>query len=200
MVNLTKIYTKSGDDGTTGLGTGKRVSKTDIRVGAYGSVDETNAFVGVAICQIPSDQKRLAEVLNAVQHDLFDLGADLCTPIVPDEDAKGVLRITADQTQWLESVIDEVNADLESLKSFVLPAGTPLATALHVARTVCRRAERDVAQLLEAEPKATSAETMRYLNRLSDLLFVLARAANRGAQGDVLWVPGKNRVRGTDSR
>lgn len=203
MVKLTKIYTRSGDDGTTGLGTGKRVSKTDARVVAYGSVDETNASLGPAICAIGTTaaptQERIGVVLRAIQHDLFDVGADLCMPIERDQDQEMMLRITPEQTAWLESVIDEFNADLEPLKSFVLPSGSPLASGLHVARTVCRRAERDVAQLLHDEAEQTSIETMRYLNRLSDLLFVLARVANRDSGGDVLWVPGKNRTRGSDS-
>lgn len=200
MVKLTKIYTRSGDDGTTGLGTGKRVAKTDPRVEAYGSVDETNATLGPVRCAIPQDpspiEQRIAVVVGAIQHDLFDVGADLCMPIEPGEDPEMMLRITSEQTAWLESVIDELNAELEPLKSFVLPSGTPLAATLHVARTVCRRAERDVALLLHVEPEQTSIEAMRYLNRLSDLLFVLARVANLGHGGDVLWVPGKNRSRG----
>ncbi|MBL4590980.1 MAG: cob(I)yrinic acid a,c-diamide adenosyltransferase [Phycisphaerales bacterium] len=204
MVKLNKIYTRTGDDGTTGLGTGKRVRKADPRVIAYGVVDEANAFLAECLCRVPADApgaKRLGEVLIAVQNDLFDVGADLCIPIRPDEDQSKMLRITAEQTQWLESVIDEFNAQLKSLTSFVLPGGSRLSASLHIARTVCRRAERDVSILLEDEPKATSMETMRYLNRLSDLLFVLARSANRqeygGAKGDVLWIPGKNRSRGT---
>ncbi len=206
MVKLNKIYTRSGDDGTTGLGTGDRVRKADPRVVAYGSVDETNAFVAMCACCIPTDSKRggrLGEALTAIQHDLFDVGADLCIPIAEGEDQSGMLRITAEQTAWVESVIDEYNADLQPLTSFVLPGGSVLAAQLHVARTVCRRAERDVSVLLEIEPDSTSMETMRYLNRLSDLLFVLARCANQeqlgGPGGDVVWVPGKNRSRIQDS-
>lgn len=199
MVKLTKIYTRSGDDGTTGLGTGKRVPKTDPRVVAYGSVDETNASLGPVLCEIAGGNgaggQRMAVVVGAIQNDLFDVGADLCMPIEAGEDPSMMLRITADQTAWLETVIDEFNAQLQPLTSFVLPSGTPLASALHVARTVCRRAERDIAHLLHFEPQRTSLETMRYLNRLSDLLFVLARVANLGNGGDVLWVPGKNRTR-----
>ncbi|MCA9303916.1 MAG: cob(I)yrinic acid a,c-diamide adenosyltransferase, partial [Phycisphaerales bacterium] len=175
MVKLTKIYTRSGDDGTTGLGTGKRVPKTDPRVVAYGSVDETNASLGPVLCALAGSEdpceQRIATVVGAIQHDLFDVGGDLCMPIGPGEDSAMMLRITPEQTRWLETVIDEFNAQLEPLTSFVLPSGTPLASALHVSRTVCRRAERDTAHLLHIEPQKTSMETMRYLNRLSDLLF-----------------------------
>ncbi len=196
MVKLTKIYTRTGDSGTTGLGTGERVPKGDLRVASYGSVDETNAAVGVAV--IHADEGgAMWKRLRAIQHDLFDLGADLCTPIKADEDPALVLRITQGQVDALEAAIDGWNKDLEALTSFVLPGGTALAAALHVARTVCRRAEREVSELLLKEPERTSGLTMTYLNRLSDLLFVMGRAANDpelgGGSGDVLWVPGKNR-------
>jgi cob(I)alamin adenosyltransferase len=196
MVKLTKIYTRTGDSGTTGLGTGERVPKGDLRVASYGSVDETNAVVGVAVTHAEVDSA-MWKRLRAIQHDLFDLGADLCTPIKPDEDPAMVLRITQGQVDALEVAIDGWNKDLEALTSFVLPGGTALAAALHVARTVCRRAEREVAELLLKEPERTSGLTMTYLNRLSDLLFVMGRVANDpemgGGSGDVLWVPGKNR-------
>lgn len=194
MVKLTKIYTRSGDSGTTGLGTGKRVPKHDPRVEAYGSVDEANAALGLAVCTARAEQSPLADLLESLQHDLFDVGADLCMPIEPDEQEGTALRITADRVRVLESVIDEHNADLAPLNSFVLPGGARLAAELHLARTVCRRAERVVAHLHQLEPEATSALTIQYLNRLSDLLFVLSRFVNGKGDGDVLWVPGKNRT------
>lgn len=198
MVKLTKIYTKAGDDGRTMLGSGARVSKADLRVESYGTVDETNAAVGAAVlaCSGSPELAALALMLREVQHDLFDVGADLCTPITPGESPGGRLRVLASQTGRLEVLIDEHNAGLAPLSSFVLPGGSPAACALHMARTICRRAERIVAALLEAEPDTTSTETMRYLNRLSDLLFVLARVANDGGESDVLWQPGKTRPSG----
>jgi len=194
MVKLTKIYTRSGDAGTTGLGSGKRVPKAHPRVEAYGGVDETNAFVGVAIAEAQSTHPRLAEHLERIQHDLFDLGADLCTPIAQDESPGAALRITAEQISAIEKLIDQYNADLETLSSFILPGGCKLAADLHVARTVCRRAERAVSTLIEQETKSTSILTMQYLNRLSDLLFVLARVANDNGSNDILWVACKNRT------
>lgn len=193
MVKLTKIYTRSGDQGTTGLGTGKRVSKHDPRVEAYGMVDEANAVLGVCVTTARVEHAELAIRLEGLQHDLFDLGADLCMPIMEGEVDGHALRITAARVTAIETMIDEHNADLAPLDSFVLPGGTRLAAELHVARTVCRRAERAVAHLLEVEPKQTSVLTMQYLNRLSDLLFVLSRFVNDKGRGDVLWVPGKNR-------
>ncbi|MGV6814550.1 MAG: cob(I)yrinic acid a,c-diamide adenosyltransferase [Phycisphaerales bacterium] len=196
MVKLTKIYTRTGDSGTTGLGTGARVPKAHPRVEAYGCVDETNAFVGLAVATARESHPAMLGMLERIQHDLFDLGADLCTPIRPDESSQAALRVTADQIMALEHAIDSYNADLSALTSFVLPSGSRLASELHVARTVCRRAERVVSVLIEAETEATSGLTMQYLNRLSDLLFVLARVANDLGKGDVLWVPGKNRSEG----
>ena len=193
MVKLTKIYTRSGDKGTTGLGTGKRVAKSHPRVEAYGCVDETNAFLGLAVCSAQESHQALVEPLQLIQHDLFDLGADLCTPITKDEAPDAALRITEPQIKQLEDLIDEYNADLSDLTSFILPGGSKLAADLHVVRTVCRRAERVVSQLIELEPDKTSILTMQYLNRLSDLLFVLSRSANNQGKDDVLWVPGKNR-------
>jgi len=190
MVKLTKIYTRTGDSGTTGLGSGERVGKSSIRVEAYGGVDETNAAVGVAILYAEGAMKGL---LESIQHDLFDVGADLCMPIKEGEDAGMVLRVTQGQVDRLEEGIDVWNKDLGSLTSFVLPGGTALSCHLHVARTVCRRAERDVAGLIEVEGERTNGLVMVYLNRLSDLLFVLGRAGNVGGKGDVLWVAGKNR-------
>jgi len=194
MVKLTRNYTKSGDRGQTALGTGVRVDKDDPRVEAYGSVDEVNAAIGVARAQAQdAGHDALRTLLGAVQHDLFDLGADLCIPIEPGEDPDKVLRITQEQVDGVEREIDRFNEGLGSLTSFVLPAGTPLAAHLHLARTICRRAERRVATLAREQPDATSGLAIMYLNRLSDLLFVLARAANQASGGDTLWVPGSGR-------
>jgi len=185
-VHLTRIYTKTGDDGTTGLGDMSRVAKTAPRIGAYADVDETNAAVGVALVLggLPED---MAAVLRQVQNDLFDVGADLCTPVT-DNPAYPPLRVTDAYVERLEQACDSFNAGLAKLDSFILPGGTAGAALLHVARTVARRAERSVWALVEAEPAATSRTPALYLNRLSDLLFILARAANPG--GDVLWRPG----------
>jgi cob(I)alamin adenosyltransferase len=199
MVKLTKIYTRTGDDGTTGLGNAARVPKDDPRVEAYGIVDEANAALGVAIVEcergLPSSPHldAIARHLRAIQNDLFDLGADLCVPGAPAADAGSRLRVTPEQVTRLERLIDEWNADLPTLHSFVLPGGTPAAAALHVARTSVRRAERAVVTLHTRAPEATNLETVRYLNRLSDLLFVLARVANNRGGGDVLWIPGAHR-------
>jgi cob(I)alamin adenosyltransferase len=198
MVKLNRIYTKTGDAGTTGLGDGKRVAKDDPRVEAYGSVDEANAAVGVVVtiaaqAQPGTATARVADLLRRIQHDLFDVGADLCVPIEKGEKPGDKLRITAEQTKHLEDAIDCYNHELKPLNSFVLPGGSPLAAAMHVARTVCRRAERCVVTLHAAQPERTNAESIKYLNRLSDLLFVLARVANDNGAGDVLWVPGQNR-------
>ncbi|MBL9033046.1 MAG: cob(I)yrinic acid a,c-diamide adenosyltransferase [Phycisphaerae bacterium] len=197
MVKLTKIYTRTGDDGTTGLGTGARVPKSSLRVEAYGAVDEANAAIGLAVVASRASDagERGAEIgslLASIQQDLFDAGADLCVPLVSGESGK--LRIVATQTARLEAAIDRFNERLAPLTSFVLPGGTALAAALHLARTVTRRAEREVVRLTEAEPRGVSPEVVKYLNRLSDLLFVLSRAANGGS--DVLWVPGANRGTG----
>ena len=189
MVKLNKIYTRTGDAGTTGLVRGPRRAKHDLRVEAYGTVEEANAFIGQARLT-SSTRPRIDAVLSRIQNDLFDLGSDLATPgaDAPDADYPS-LRIRPVQTIWLEQQIDQFNAALQPLTSFILPGGTPLAVSLHLARTVTRRAERLVAALLEAEPE-TSVEPLRYLNRLSDLLFVLGRVANNNGAGDVLWVPG----------
>ena len=185
-VHLTRIYTRTGDDGTTALGDMSRVPKTDARVSAYADTDETNAAVGVAVAigSLPDD---LRAVLRRVQNDLFDVGADLCTPIRPDNNYPQ-LRVTERYLERLEQWCDEYNAALPKLNSFVLPGGTPVAAALHVARTVCRRAERSVWRLVGEDPDGTNVLAARYLNRLSDLLFILARTAN--PDGDVLWQPG----------
>lgn len=181
-VNLTRIYTRLGDDGETHLGDMSRVPKTDARIEAYGTVDELNATLGV-VRALPEMPAPLSDRLARIQNDLFDVGADLS---VPADDERDRLRVAAEQTAWLERVIDEVLEGLEPLKSFVLPGGTPAAAQLHVARTVCRRAERRVL----AMGRAASPEVVRYLNRLSDLLFVLAREANAG--DEPLWEPGRS--------
>lgn len=192
MVKLNRIYTKSGDDGTTALGIAERVMKTHPRVEAYGSVDEANAIVGLAVVEADrANDKPTGDLLRSIQHDLFDVGADLCVPV---GDEKGeALRVTTAQTERLEQEIDRANEKLAELKSFVLPGGSPLSAALHAARTVARRAERRVITLAESEPDRVNAEVIRYLNRLSDLLFVLARHANDDGASDVLWKPGANR-------
>lgn len=190
MVKLNKIYTRTGDDGTTGLGDGSRVQKDSLRVEAYGMVDSANAALGVAVVAAgQAGDGPMADLLASMQQDLFDVGADLCTP----QDGKQRLRIVPSQVDRLEGLIDEHNADLEPLQSFVLPGGTPLAAALHVARTTARDAERRVVSLLRADPDGTNPLTVHYLNRLSDLLFVLARLANDRGKTDVLWKPGANR-------
>lgn len=199
MVRLSKIYTKVGDAGQTMLGDGNFVPKTSPRVEAYGTVDEANAALGVALCAMPQTvaaaHPRLSRELELIQHDLFDCGADLCTPIEPGEAPGAKLRIIAAQTARLEHLIDHYNEPLGPLNSFVLPGGSPWSAQLHVARTVTRRAERCVASLLTAEPDSTNPETLIYLNRLSDLLFVLARVANVACgAGDHLWKPGHSRT------
>lgn len=200
MVKLNRIYTRTGDDGTTGLGTGGRVGKDEPRVEAYGTVDEANAVIGSAIAMAGAFETgalgdRVLTILRDIQHDLFDVGADLCIPIGPGETAGSKLRVTPAQVDRLERLIDEYNEGLGALTSFVLPGGSRLAAGLHVARTVVRRAERRVVTLRGLENAETSEVVVRYLNRLSDLLFVLARAANDNGATDVLWVPGTNRNR-----
>jgi cob(I)alamin adenosyltransferase len=194
MVRLNKIYTRTGDDGTTGLGSGERRRKDDLRVTAYGTVDEANAALGLARLST-ADDTELDAMLSAIQNDLFDLGADLATPPSDTPPAYEALRITQPQVDRLEREIDRLNADLSPLRSFVLPGGTAAAAALHLARTICRRAERLMVALAEKEP--VGAPALKYVNRLSDFLFVAARYVNHKAEGegggDVLWVPGKNR-------
>jgi cob(I)alamin adenosyltransferase len=185
-VHLTRIYTRTGDDGTTALGDGSRVRKTDPRVTAYADSDETNAAIGTAMA-LGALPKRVTEVLARLQNDLFDVGADLCTP-VQAEQTRSRLRLTEDYVTRLEGWCDEFNAELAALNSFILPGGTPGAALLHQARTLARRAERSAWALYEADPDRTNPLTVRYLNRLSDLLFILARVANPA--GDVLWQPG----------
>lgn len=195
MVKLNRIYTRTGDDGTTGLATGERIPKDDLRVECYGTVDEANAFVGLAIIACAADPalREVTEVLRSIQHDLFDLGADLATPIAPGENPGQRLRVPPAQTDRLEPIIDRFNDGLASLNSFVLPGGSAASAALHAARTVVRRAERLAVQLRRRDSRSTSAEVVRFLNRLSDLLFVLGRVANDMGAADVLWVPGANR-------
>ena len=188
MVVLNRIYTRTGDKGETGLGSGKRVQTFDTRIEAYGTVDETNACVGVARLHAEGN---LDVMLARVQNDLFDLGADLCVPEDGSEIAAKALRIVDAQVDRLEREIDVMNESLQPLRSFVLPGGTALAAHLHVARTVCRRAERLIVKLAQSEPVGAAA--VKYSNRLSDFLFVAARYANL-SRGDVLWVPGANRT------
>ncbi len=197
MVRLSKIYTKTGDDGTTGLGDGSRVPKTDLRVEAYGTVDEANAALGLCVIEARRETSERAlemvKLLTTIQNDLFDVGADLCCPPAADETPGSRLRITPQQSQRLEHAIDRYNEYLKPLDSFILPGGTPLAAALHLARTISRRAERCVVALASQQPATTNPETVIYLNRLSDLLFVLARVANDNGAKDVKWVPGASR-------
>lgn len=191
MVKLNKIYTRTGDDGTTGLVDGSRLSKSDLRVRAYGDVDETNAVIGLV--RLHLENRKLDDMLSRIQNDLFDLGADLATPL-PKEgeaDSEYALRIVESQTTRLEKELDELNEDLEPLKSFVLPGGHPPAAYLHQARTVCRRAERVCVALAKTEE--VNPHAIQYLNRLSDYLFVAARWTNDQGQADVKWVPGANR-------
>ena len=195
MVVLNKIYTKTGDDGSTGLGDGSRRPKHDLRVAAYGSVDEANAVIGLCRLHAGADPAGTDTVLAAIQNDLFDLGADLATPEADKHDAgaktgRERLRVTDAQVARLESEIDRMNAGLEPLRSFVLPGGSAMAAHLHLARTVTRRAERNIVELAAHEPVNPAA--IRYINRLSDFLFVAARIANDSGKRDVLWVPGKN--------
>ena len=189
MVYLHRIYTRSGDSGETTLGDGQRVAKTHPRISAYGGVDELNSVLGIALAAgVPDD---LARRLQHVQNDLFDLGADLCVPESDEPSEHPPLRITSAQVETLERWIDQCTERLEPLTSFVLPGGTPAAAHLHLARTVCRRVEIDVLRLSELE--TLNRQTSIYLNRLSDLLFVMARLCNNEGRADVLWVPGKSR-------
>ncbi len=191
MVKLNKIYTRTGDDGSTGLVDGSRLSKSSARVRAYGEVDETNAVIGLV--RLHLENLSLDQVLARIQNDLFDLGADLATPLPAkgEADSEYALRIIPSQAERLERELDQLNDDLEPLTSFVLPAGSPPSAYLHQARTVCRRAERTVVEMMETEPVNPAALT--YLNRLSDFLFVAARWCNDQGETDVKWVPGQNR-------
>ena len=193
MVVLNRIYTRTGDDGTTALGSGERRKKSDVRISAYGTVDETNSAIGMARLTTATEFPELDAMLGRIQNDLFDLGADLATPPAGPEAEDRALRIVQSQVDRLEAEIDALNADLSPLRSFVLPGGTATATALHLARTICRRAERLMVELREERHETVSAPALGYVNRLSDFLFVASRACNDRGGGDVLWVPGKNR-------
>jgi cob(I)alamin adenosyltransferase len=190
MVFISKIYTRSGDHGETGLGDGSRVPKDHPRVAAYGSVDELNAVLGLLISHDPRGAE--TPLLRSIQNELFDVGADLCVPVLPDETPGARLRIRPDQAARLEKAIDRLNEKLTPLTSFILPGGTQAAAWCHLARTVCRRAERDVITLAHREP--LNPQVVIYLNRLSDLLFVLARVYNNNGSDDVLWQPGQTQT------
>ena len=194
MVVLNRIYTRTGDDGTTALGSGERRPKYDLRVAAYGTVDETNAAIGVVRLHL-AGAGGLDTMLGLIQNDLFDLGADLAVPEREGKETKKAerLRVVASQVERLERDIDALNDKLAHLTSFVLPGGTPAAAYLHVARTICRRAERVMVELAAKPGEQVGAAGIQYMNRLSDFLFVASRAANHNGAGDVLWVPGQNR-------
>jgi cob(I)alamin adenosyltransferase len=201
MVRLNKIYTRTGDDGSTALGDGRRRKKNDPRIIAYGSVDETNSAIGLARLSTQGsshpDLLAIERVLARAQNDLFDLGADLCVPeerkVESKKAAHAPLRVTKGQVAALEHAIDALNADLSPLRSFVLPAGSSAAAALHLARSICRRAERDMVALAQIKDEKVGEAALAYINRLSDYLFVAARFANGRGGGDVLWVPGAGR-------
>ena len=193
MVKLNKIYTRTGDDGTTGLGTGERRLKSDLRVEAYGTVDETNATIGLARLHTGKSHPEIDAMLGLIQNDLFDLGADLCMPDTGKKLDYESLRIIAAQTARIEADIDRLNKQLKPLKSFILPGGTPAAAALHLARTVARRAERIMVALAQNPAEHVNAEGIKYINRVSDFLFVAGRVVNDNGNADVLWIPGKNR-------
>jgi cob(I)alamin adenosyltransferase len=194
MVILNRIYTRTGDDGTTSLGSGARRKKYDLRVDAYGTVDEANAVIGLVRLHTAGDtalDKSLDKSLGRIQNDLFDVEADLCLAEKGPGGAK--LTVTDAQVAWLEAEIDRLNAGLEPLKSFILPGGSPASAYLHLARTVCRRAERIMVELKDQPGEVVSAPSLKYINRLSDYLFVAGRYANNKGVGDVLWAPGQNR-------
>lgn len=193
MVKLNKIYTRTGDDGTTGLVAGPRRRKDDLRIDCFGTIDEANAAVGMARVALGRGEAlaRIDAMLSMIQNDLFDLGADLATPHTDEKQEFEPLRIVQGQVDRLERDIDALNADIPPLRSFILPGGSAAAAALHLARTICRRAERLMVELAARE--SVSPEALRYANRLSDFLFVAARACNDNGASDVLWVPGANR-------
>lgn len=192
MVILNKIYTKTGDDGTTALGTGERRLKFDQRIEAYGTVDETNAAIGLARLHTEG-MDDLHAMLLRIQNDLFDLGADLATPEGDEKPAYEPLRLIESQVERIEADIDILNKNLSPLRSFILPGGSPAAAALHLARTIARRAERLIVQLAETPGEHVNPSGIRFMNRVSDFLFVAARYANNGGADDILWVPGENR-------
>jgi len=192
MVKLNKIYTRTGDDGTTGLAGGERRKKYDLRIAAYGTIDEVNAAIGIARLHTAGDAGLDAD-LSRIQNDLFDLGADLATPGKGQGPGGARLTVTAKQVTWLEAEIDRFNAALSPLKSFVLPGGSAAAAYLHLARTLARRAERLIAELKDRPDESVSSDVLKYVNRLSDFLFVASRYANDKGVQDVLWKPGENR-------
>jgi cob(I)alamin adenosyltransferase len=192
MVILNKIYTRTGDDGTTALGGGERRKKYDLRIAAYGTLDETNAAIGVARLHT-AGEPALDAALSRIQNDLFDAGADLATPSKGKGPGGARLTVTAAQVAWLEREIDRLNEELEPLRSFVLPGGLPAAAYLHLARTICRRAERLIAELMDTADESVTTEVLHYVNRLSDYLFVAARYANDKGAIEILWRPGENR-------
>lgn len=192
MVKLNKIYTKTGDDGTTGLGSGERRKKYDLRVESYGTVDEANACIGMARLHT-AEYKELDAALMRIQNDLFDLGADLSTPDTGEKLKYEPLRIIESQIDRIEADIDMFNEKIEPLRSFILPGGSPAAAALHLARTVARRAERLIVQLADKPNEPVNSVTIKYMNRVSDFLFVASRVVNENGKSDILWVPGQNR-------
>ena len=192
MVVLNKIYTRTGDDGTTALGTGARRKKYDLRIAAYGTLDEANATIGIARLHTAGDAA-LDPALARIQNDLFDVGADLCMPDKGKGPGGARLTVTAAQVTWLENEIDRLNADIAPLRSFILPGGSAAAAYLHLARTICRRAERLIAELGDKPDESVTPEVLKYVNRLSDYLFVAARHAHDRGRRDVLWTPGENR-------
>jgi len=192
MVVLNRIYTRTGDDGTTALGTGERRKKYDLRIAAYGTLDEVNAAIGIARLHTAEDAA-LDAALGRIQNDLFDVGADLTTPDKGKGPGGARLTVTATQVTWLETEIDRLNADLAPLRSFVLPGGSAAAAYLHLARTICRRAERLIVELNDKPDESVAPEVLKYVNRLSDFLFVASRHANGKGARDVLWKPGQNR-------
>ena len=192
MVVLNRIYTRSGDDGTTALGTGERRKKYDLRIAAYGTLDELNAVIGIVRLHAPAHGE-LDAMLARIQNDLFDVGADLCMPDKGKGPGGARLDATEAQVEWLERQIDALNADLAPLRSFVLPGGSAASAYLHLARTVCRRAERLIVELTDRPDESVTPAVIKYVNRLSDFLFVAARFMNDHGAGDVLWVPGQNR-------
>jgi cob(I)alamin adenosyltransferase len=192
MVVLNRIYTRAGDDGSTALGTGERRRKYDLRIAAYGTVDELNATIGIARLHAGGDPE-LDGMLTRIQNDLFDVGADLCMPDKGKGPGGARLDVTDAQVEWLERQIDRLNGELAPLRSFVLPGGSAAASYLHLARTVCRRAERLIVELADKPDESVTPAALKYVNRLSDFLFVAARFSNRKGSADVLWVPGQNR-------
>lgn len=193
MVKINKVYTRTGDNGTTGLGSGPRRLKHDLRVASYGTVDEANACIGMARLHTATSHPELDAMLSRIQNDLFDLGADLATPDTGETLSYEPLRIVASQVERLETDIDALNKPIKPLRSFILPGGSPAAAALHLARTVSRRAERIMVELSQKEGEVVSPEALKYINRVSDFLFVAGRAVNDNGESDVLWVPGQNR-------